>query len=65
MLLKVVFFLNNFNGVLYFVLLLFIELFQICLVMGKNSGKGTLSKVFFDVPRVWWRVSQAGGWSSK
>ena len=29
--------------------------------MGKNSGKGTLSKVFFDVPRVWWGVSQAGG----
>ena len=29
--------------------------------MGKNSGKCTLLKVFFDVPRVWWGVSQAGG----
>ena len=28
--------------------------------MGKNSGKCTLLKVFFDVPRVSWGVSQAG-----
>ena len=32
-----------------------IELFKICLVMGKNSGEGT--NVFFDVSRVGWGVS--------
>ena len=40
---------------------LIIELFKICLVMGKNSGEGTLSKVLFDVSRVRWGVSLAWG----
>ena len=58
--LKSVFFFNNFSGVLYFVFdALIIELFKICLVMSKNSGKSTLSKVYFDVSRVRWGVSLA------
>ena len=36
---------------------LIIEVFKICLVMGKNLGEGALSKVFFDVSRVTWEVS--------
>ena len=40
---------------------LIIELFKICLVIGKNSGEGTLSKVLFDVSRVRWGVSLAWG----
>ena len=40
---------------------LIIELSKTYLVMGKNSGEGTLSKVFFDVSGVRWGVSLAWG----
>ena len=57
--LKLVFFFNKFSGVLYFVFsdALITELVKIFLLMGKNSGEGKLSEVFFDVSRVRWGVS--------
>ena len=49
---------------LYFDVLI-IELFKICLVTGKNSGEGILSKVFFDVSRWSGKFLSPGGQMSR
>ena len=53
--LKPAIFLDNFSGDLYFVFLcLYYRALQDLLAIGQNSGEETLSKIFFDVPRVIW-----------